>query len=99
MNEQVSRQLVQQAYQSVKAGDDQSLLNSLTEDVQWQLPEIENVPFAGTWNGREQVGQFWQHCDDRRFRECPYPRLGQRGSVARRLSATPPVHGADVCSS
>ncbi|NJK52195.1 MAG: nuclear transport factor 2 family protein [Leptolyngbyaceae cyanobacterium SU_3_3] len=59
MNEQANRQLVQQAYQSVQAGDVQSLLNSLTEDVQWQLPEMENVPFAGTWHGREQVGQFF----------------------------------------
>ena len=30
MNEQANRQLVQQAYQSVKAGDVQSLLNSQT---------------------------------------------------------------------
>jgi hypothetical protein len=59
MNEQANRQLVQQAYQSVKAGDVQSLLNSLVEDVRWQLPEMENVPFAGTWHGREQVGQFF----------------------------------------
>lgn len=51
--------MVQQAYQSVKAGDVQSLLNLLAEDVQWQLPEMENVPFAGTWHGREQVGQFF----------------------------------------
>jgi uncharacterized protein len=59
MNEQANRQLVQQAYQSVKAGNVQSLLNSLAEEVQWQLPEMENVPFAGTWCGREQVGQFF----------------------------------------
>lgn len=56
MNEQAK--LVQQAYQSFKAGDFQSLLNSLAEDVQWQLPEMENVSFAGTWHGREQVAQF-----------------------------------------
>jgi uncharacterized protein len=59
MNEQANRQLIQKAYQSVKAGDVQSLLNTLTEDVQWQLPEMENVPFAGKWQGREQVGQFF----------------------------------------
>jgi uncharacterized protein len=59
MNEQAYRQLVQQAYHSVKAGNVQSLLNSLAEDVHWQLPEMENVPFAGTWRGREQVGQFF----------------------------------------
>ena len=24
-----------------------------------QLPETENVPFAGKWQGREEVGQFF----------------------------------------
>ena len=48
MNEQTNTRLVQQAYQSVKAGDFQSFLNALAEDVQWQLPEMENVPFSGT---------------------------------------------------
>jgi hypothetical protein len=60
MNEQANRQLVQQAYQSVKTGDVRSLLNSLAEAVQWQLPEMENVPFSGMWHGREQVGQFFR---------------------------------------
>ena len=59
MNEQANTRLVQQEYQSVKAGDFQSFLNALAEDVQWQLPEMENVPFAGTWHGREKVGQFF----------------------------------------
>jgi uncharacterized protein len=59
MNEQANTRLVRQAYQSVKAGDFQSFLNALGEDVQWQLPEMENVPFAGTWRGREQVGRFF----------------------------------------
>lgn len=59
MNEQANRQLVQQAYQYQSEGDVQSLLNLLTEDVQWQLPSMENVAFAGTWRGREQVGQFF----------------------------------------
>jgi glutathione S-transferase len=40
----------------------------------------------------------WQHCDGRRPRMCLYPRLGQRGPVARRLSAAPRVYRADVCS-
>ncbi|MBW4618474.1 MAG: nuclear transport factor 2 family protein [Cyanosarcina radialis HA8281-LM2] len=59
MNEPANQQLVQQAYQSVGAGDVRSLLNSLAEDVRWQLPEMENVPFAGTWHGRERVEQFF----------------------------------------
>jgi len=34
-------------------------LNSFAEDVQWQLPEMGNVPFAGTRQGREGVRQFF----------------------------------------
>ena|SRR5215216_3599340 len=54
MNEEENTRLVQQTYQSIKAGDIHSLLNSLAADVQWQLPEMENVPFAGKWRGRER---------------------------------------------
>ena len=59
MNEQANTRLVQQAYQSVQAGDFPSFLNALGEDVQWQLPDMGNVPFAGTWRGREEVGRFF----------------------------------------
>jgi ketosteroid isomerase-like protein len=59
MNEQANTRLVRQAYQSVIAGDFQSFLNALGKDVQWQLLEMANVPFAGTWRGREQVGRFF----------------------------------------
>jgi uncharacterized protein len=59
MNEKENTRLVQQAYQSIKAGDLQLLLNSFAVDVQWQLPEMENVPFAGKWQGPEGVKQFF----------------------------------------
>jgi ketosteroid isomerase-like protein len=60
MNEPTNTQLVQQAYQSIKAGDIPSFLTLLAHDVQWQMPRIANVPFAGTWQGREQVGEFFR---------------------------------------
>ena len=59
MREHENTRLVQQAYQSIQAGDVRSLLNSLAEDVEWELPEMKNVPFAGRWEGREQVGRFF----------------------------------------
>ena len=59
MNEQQNTHLVQQFYQSMKTDDTQSLQNSLARDVEWELPEMENVPFAGKWHGREGVGQFF----------------------------------------
>jgi ketosteroid isomerase-like protein len=51
--------LVQRAYQSVGTGDIQTLLNLLTEDVIWELPEMPNVPFSGTWRGRKEVAKFF----------------------------------------
>jgi uncharacterized protein len=59
MSEAANTQLVQQAYQNIKTGNLQAFLNLLTEDVQWQLPEMANVPFAGQWQGRKQVEQFF----------------------------------------
>src|SRR5262245_9045027 len=59
MMEQENKRLVQQFYQSQKAGDMESLLNSLARDVQWELPDMENVPFAGKWQGREGVRQVF----------------------------------------
>lgn len=59
MNEQGNTRLVQQAYQSIAAGDIRALLKAFAEDVEWELPEMENVPFAGKWRGHEGVRQFF----------------------------------------
>ena len=59
MSEHENRQFVEQAYANFKAGDIPTLLQSLSEDVTWQLPEIENVPFAGKRQGRGAVGEFF----------------------------------------
>lgn len=59
MSEQDNIAIVQQAYQNFKTGDIQALLNQLSDDVDWRLPEIESVPFAGKYQGREQVGRFF----------------------------------------
>lgn len=42
-----------------RTGDMQSLLNLLAADVQWQVPEMEHVPFAGTWQGHAGIKQFF----------------------------------------
>jgi ketosteroid isomerase-like protein len=59
MSEQENTQVVQQAYQNFKTGDIKALIGLMTEDVTWQLPETENVPFAGKRRGHEEVGQFF----------------------------------------
>jgi uncharacterized protein len=47
MNEQENTKLVQQVYENFKSGEIKALLNLLSDNIEWQLPEIENVPFAG----------------------------------------------------
>jgi ketosteroid isomerase-like protein len=59
MSENENIEVVQQAYQNFKTGDIQALLNLLTEDVTWQLPEIENASYSGRREGREQVAGFF----------------------------------------
>jgi ketosteroid isomerase-like protein len=76
MSEQENTNLVQQVYGNFKSGDIKALLILLSQNVEWQLPEIENVPFAGKRRGQEQMGQFFaslvdtqevQHFDPREF--------------------------------
>ncbi len=52
--------LVQQVYENFKTGDIKALLKLLSEDIEWQLPEIENVPFGGKRRGHEEMGQFFE---------------------------------------
>src|SRR5437773_9054777 len=75
-SEQENTKLVQQIYQYFKSGDIKALLNLLSDNIEWQLPEIEHVPFAGKRRGHEEMGQFFeslvdtqevQHFDPREF--------------------------------
>lgn len=60
MNEQENIRLVQQAYDNFKRGDISALLASFSEDIDWDFPEIENVPFAGRRRGHEGAQQFFR---------------------------------------
>ena len=51
--------IVQQAYHNFKTGNIQGLLDLLSEDVTWQLPEVEGVPLAGKRSGRDGVREFF----------------------------------------
>jgi ketosteroid isomerase-like protein len=64
MGEQENTRVVQQAYENFKSGNIQALLDLFSEDIQWHLPEMENVPFAGRRQGREQVRQFFANLAD-----------------------------------
>jgi ketosteroid isomerase-like protein len=51
--------IAQQAYENFKTGNIQALLDQLSDDVTWQLPEIKGVPLAGKRTGRDDVRDFF----------------------------------------
>ena len=60
MSEYQNKQIIRQAYEYFKQGDPESLLGLMTEDVEWEVPKIENVPFAiGKVQGKKEVGKFF----------------------------------------
>jgi ketosteroid isomerase-like protein len=55
-----NKAIVEQAYNNFKTGNIDALLNLMSEDITWTLPEMEGVPFAGARTGRASVGEFFQ---------------------------------------
>jgi len=59
MSDQDNVAVVRRAYENFKGGDIKGILDSLTDDVDWRLPEIEGAAFSGARRGRESVGGFF----------------------------------------
>jgi ketosteroid isomerase-like protein len=41
-------------------GDIPVAVQHLAEDVEWQVPGTDAVPYAGAWHGRDEVAEFFQ---------------------------------------
>jgi uncharacterized protein len=59
MSEKENTQLVMQAYDKFKRGDIPGLIDMMSDDIEWVLDAVENVPFTGARRGKEQVGEFF----------------------------------------
>jgi ketosteroid isomerase-like protein len=103
MSEQENTQIVRQAYASFKSGDIEALLGLLSDDIKWQLPETEGVPFAGQRQGREQVAQFFATLADaqevRQFEPGEFVAQGEKvvalGHYLWRVKSTGREYGGD----
>ena len=60
MSEQENTQLIQAAYDKFNAGDIDGLLGMIAEDVEWVLPDMSGVPFAGIRHGHANVAAFFK---------------------------------------
>ena len=69
MNEQANISLLKQAYDAYDKGDIQRLLGLFAQDIEWDMPEVEGIPFTGKRHGVGQVAEFF-----RVLAECQEPR-------------------------
>ncbi len=60
MAEKENRVLVQQGYQCFKTGDMEGLLSLFSAQIDWELPEVEGLPFSGHRKGRDEVADFFR---------------------------------------
>lgn len=64
MNSQDAKQLVMQGYKLFKNKDIKGLLALCTDNVEWTGPESDYIPFSGSYQGKEQVAQFFTLLDE-----------------------------------
>jgi hypothetical protein len=69
MNEQSNIDLLKQGYEAYNRGDIQSVLKLFAQDIDWDVPEVEGIPFTGKRHGLDQVAEFFRvmgDCQDAR---------------------------------
>lgn len=59
MSEQENTTTVQQAYDNFKSGNIEALIDQMSDDITWQLPEIPGVALSGKRTGHEGVRDFF----------------------------------------
>jgi ketosteroid isomerase-like protein len=64
MGEQENTAVARQAYENFRTGDTGALLGQMAEDIDWRLPDIAGVPFAGARRGTGQVAEFFSTLAD-----------------------------------
>ncbi len=59
MAEQENIAVAQQGYNNFQTGNIVALVDQVTDDIVWQLPEVEGVALSGTRTGRDGVTEFF----------------------------------------
>lgn len=59
MSEQQNIRLVEKAYETFKSGEIAALLDLFSDDIKWDQPAVDSVPFFKSRMGREEVAEFF----------------------------------------
>jgi uncharacterized protein len=65
MGQQENIRIIEELYSAFGRGDLPFILNMVAEDVEWQHPRPEDIPWGGTRRGREEVAQFFAAIGER----------------------------------
>lgn len=63
MDTQQNKQLVMQCYQCYKDKNIKGLVNLCHDDIEWIGNDSDDIPFAGTFHGKDQVAHFFTMLD------------------------------------
>lgn len=58
MSEKENLQIVKEAYDAFARGDAESVINAVSEDVEWEAPGPTEIPWAGVFRGKSGVADF-----------------------------------------
>lgn len=56
--------IIKSFYSSFEAGDAEAAIGILSEDIVWENPMPETVPFGGRYEGRMEVAGYWGKLDE-----------------------------------
>jgi ketosteroid isomerase-like protein len=57
--QQTPRQVVDALFAAIQSGDRDEILALLSDDVEWWVAGPPEIPYAGSFRGRDEVGQFF----------------------------------------
>jgi ketosteroid isomerase-like protein len=105
MSEQENIQLVRQCYEAFLNGETERMLNYMMKSIDWELPEVEGIPFSGKRHGRDAVAEFFRLVNElqeaREFRPMEFTAQGDRvvvtGHYEWTVKATRAEFGCDWC--
>lgn len=60
MSEQDNIAVVRRGYEAFQKGDIESLLALLADDIEWETPEVEGIPYGGLQRGKKGVAEFFR---------------------------------------
>jgi ketosteroid isomerase-like protein len=63
MNSQEIKQLVMEGYQRYQNKDIAGIVESCTDDVEWEGARSEAIPFSGIYHGKQQTAQYFRLLD------------------------------------